>query len=384
MSTMSNPFANNPSSRPGHGIVVLGVLPPNTPVFQTLTYQYPLKLISPAPHNLSTTTTATTTSTSTPSPSQPNTPPRRRHPTSTTIHTLFLLTYGGGLVAGDTITLSITLHAHTRLILLTQGSTKLFAPPARDPTRTSAQRTTVRIGEGAALCWLPDPAQPFAGSAFAQTQVFEVECGSWGSGGGRSREEGEGAREGRAGGDEDVEPGSLCVLDYVSAGRVARGENWAFRSYASKNEIWLCPTTTTTPSTDPTTTTTTTPRHLLLRDNLLLRPLPLHPSTHLPPHTITATLLLHGPLFDPLSTFFLAEFAAQPRLGGRSFSPPPPPPSSSSSSSPAAETPAQAAPQPFPPPKSAPLDAFRAARAAQERADGIVWSAARTQVSDVV
>lgn len=105
-----NPFATS-ASVPGHGHIKLAVLPPSKPVLEVVSYQYPLKLIAPAAlavHG-----------------SDKNAAP-------TLVHTVYLLTYGGGLVAGDTINLHVDCAPTTRLILLTQGSTKIFKSPSRN------------------------------------------------------------------------------------------------------------------------------------------------------------------------------------------------------------------------------------------------------------
>ena len=98
----TSPFAPS-TSQPGHGSIILDLLPPSTPVLRTISYQYPLKLVAPDP--LPPPTTAETTA------DDPSSPPPL-------IHTIFLLSYGGGLVAGDAIHLKVSLASRTRLILL--------------------------------------------------------------------------------------------------------------------------------------------------------------------------------------------------------------------------------------------------------------------------
>jgi len=178
MSLPTSPFTSS-NSIPGHGNIRLSLLPPNKPSLTAFAYQYPLKLIAPNYHN---------------SPSG--------HP----IALIFLLTYGGGLVGGDKIHLSITIDAQARLALVTQGSTKIFKSPSRSVV--SGQTLDVQVGEGAALCYLPDPTQPFAESVYDQKQSFRISSGS-----------------------------SLCVLDWVSEGRRARGERWSFWGWRGRNEV---------------------------------------------------------------------------------------------------------------------------------------------------
>ncbi|KAH0535971.1 hypothetical protein FGG08_007128 [Glutinoglossum americanum] len=279
---MTSPFAPS-ASIPGHGHISVCLLPPPTPHLTTLSYTYPLKLISPS------------------------------HPNQKAI-LVFILSYGGGLVSGDTITLSADILTNARLALVTQGSTKIFK--ARSPDVVSTQALSVRVEAGAALCLLPDPVQPFAGSVYEQRQVFRI----------------------------DVASASLLVLDWVSEGRTARGERWEFESWKGRNEVWSLEE----------------PARLLLRDNVILGGAgqsSLHQfnnetlESRMDGLSVFGTLIVRGPLFASLSDFLLQEFSALPRIGsgGQSWN---------SEASPAA------------------IDPKRAPRLAREQSDGILWTAA--------
>lgn len=267
---MSNPFPSS-TSKPGHGSIVLRLLPPSTPVLQTVSYQYPLKLIAPDPATV-------------PSSSSPE------H--NLTVHTVFLLSYGGGLVAGDAIRLAVALDPSTRLALLTQGSTKIFKTPR--PDLPAAQRLTVDLAPGAALCLLPDPVQPFADSAFEQAQVFRLR--------------GLGA--------------SVCVCDWVCEGRPARGERWAFRRYASRNEFWLVGAEGKGGEEEDVVEGEGGDR-LMLRDNLVLEDEGFGVASGIAGKVngmgVFGTLMIHGPIFDALGQFFLEEFEQLPRIGARKW-----------------------------------------------------------------
>ena len=76
MSLPPSPFSVS-TSVPGKGIIKLSLLPPSKQVLTGLSYQYPLKLIAPDPHNA---------------------PNEQQDP----VTVVFILTYGGGLVGGDT------------------------------------------------------------------------------------------------------------------------------------------------------------------------------------------------------------------------------------------------------------------------------------------
>ncbi|KAL8945750.1 MAG: hypothetical protein Q9222_007755 [Ikaeria aurantiellina] len=286
---MPSPFPPS-TSTPGTGIVNLTLQPPNHPVFSTLSYSYPLKLVVSAPHTLpspsspSSTTSPSSASTSTTTTSTPK---------PTTVPLLFLLTYGGGLVSGDAITLHLTLSPHTRLAIATQGSTKIFKP-SLSPAPLTTQSLRVSIAADSALWLAPDPCQPFAHSLYAQTQIFEL----------------------------DVQGGaSLGFVDWVSEGRSARGEKWACEGWRGRNEVWdlssLSPPLSTTTAVDDGTGQAVSKKRLLLRDALILS------SPHLQTRTadlaIFGTVILVGPLLAPLADFFIQEFALLPRIGGRNW-----------------------------------------------------------------
>lgn len=274
-----------PSNPAGHGIVYLSSSPPQ---FRTITYSYPLKLISPAPLSYG----------------------------SRLVHTLFLLTYGGGLVAGDKVNLSVTLEPQTHLILLTQGSTKIFKTP--DPSILSSQWMAINLGSASALCYIPDPVQPFRDSAFEQTQLFYL----------------------------DAPDASLCVCDWVSSGRAARGENWNFWRYGSRNEVWDIERD--------------GKRRLLLRDNLLLdsqKAFNIGFMANRVDHLgVVGTVILRGPVFSQLAAFFINEFEVLPRIGEKRWD-------DAEESTPNANS----------------AEGRRKLREKQDERDGLLWTAARVR-----
>ncbi|KAL4912279.1 UreD-domain-containing protein [Aspergillus aurantiobrunneus] len=286
---VKSPFESS-IAKPGQGKVVLSLLPPANPSLSTLTYKYPLKLLARSPGFVP--------QSASPSASQP-------------VH-LYLLTYGGGLLPGDQIDVSIVLEPRTRLVVTTpQGSTKIFkteTSPGRTLSDQSRQILDVRIGQEAALCYLPDPSAPFKDSRYEQIQTFTVENTAKFS----SRS-------------------SLCVLDWVTQGRASRGENWDFHLWKGKNEIWLPDESKTTPTS---TNSETKDRKLLLRDSLILSdestPATTQPQDNNPPksvvrertspHGVIGTLILYGPVFERLSSFFVEKFTSLPRIGARNWS----------------------------------------------------------------
>ncbi|KAL8402991.1 hypothetical protein RB594_008303 [Gaeumannomyces avenae] len=274
------------TSAPGEGAIVARTLPNGATGLEKMTYQYPLKLISP---------------------------PRPAERPSALV---FLLSYGGGLVAGDRVNLSVDVGPGARLSLVTQGHTKVFkAPPlpSAPGVETTRQRMRARVaGAGAGLCLLPDPVQPFADSIYEQEQAFCLAPGA-----------------------------SLCLLDWVTQGRAARGEDWDFARWVGRNEVWAV-TEAAAAAAEPFAPFSpgiggggggvergdgdddSQDRRLLVRDAIVLDRQgagayagTLSDTMH--GHGVFGSLVLRGPLTRSLGEFFMAEFAALPRIGARDF-----------------------------------------------------------------
>jgi urease accessory protein len=292
---MTSPFPKS-TSAPGEGLLVVRLLPNAISGLSTIAYQYPLKLISPSPH-----------------PSQRSV-------------LVFLLTYGGGLVGGDQVHLKIVVQPRAKLSIVTQGHTKIFKSPSRDVI--TRQKLVVSVETGSALCLLPDPVQPFSGSAYEQSQIFTIASSA-----------------------------SLCLLDWVSQGRLARGEDWDFHVWKGRNEIWLAGGS-------------EEKARLLLRDNVILDggelnsfDMKLKKKMH--GLGLFGTLILKGSLVESVAEFFMAEFVALPRIGARDFR---------SQEDMALDGQAEVSKQ----------IAWRLARLKQEKEDAILWSAAKVRGCTVV
>jgi urease accessory protein len=102
----------------------------------------------------------------------------------------------GGLVGGDRLVVDVTVGPAAHACLTTPSATKVYRTGG-DPAR---QEVTLRLGAGAVCEWVPDHTIPFAGSALCQRIVVDA---------------GDGA--------------CLILVDAFAAGRVGRGEAWAFR-----------------------------------------------------------------------------------------------------------------------------------------------------------
>lgn len=106
---------------------------------------------------------------------------------------VFQSSLGGGFVGEDRVGLRVDVAAGASLFLGSQASTKVYRG-AR-----SALEIEATVGEAATLVAWPDPAVCFAGARFEQTQSFALAAGS-----------------------------RLVAVDAWTAGRIARGERWAF------------------------------------------------------------------------------------------------------------------------------------------------------------
>lgn len=217
----------------------------------------------------------------------------------------------------------------------------------------------MRIAAGAALWLGPDPVQPFAGSRYAQTQIFEVEPG-----------------------------GSVGLVDWVTEGRSARGESWVMDGWRGRNEIWevrrlagKAPA----PGIEMKKSKNDEQEHksLKIRDSLILQRdtiTGLFPSLSSSPSSspsplpigVLGTLILHGPLFTPLSTFLLSEFSLLPRIGARNWD-------DDDDDDAGPLNPSANTPRPQTQPRMTAQQQWRAHRQKQEKQDGILWTAARVR-----
>lgn len=350
-------------SSPGKGTIHLTLLPPAIPSFSTLSYTYPLKLLPSTPHVLfsppGTDSQFRLGQDDVANVDASSSPLSNVSPRPVSVPLVFIVTYGGGLLAGDCIDLNICLDPYTRLTIATQGSTKIFKIPTLPsnqkpethtipetrrisnagnpygapigqttaPGFTSRQDLRIRIGTGAGIWLGPDPIQPFANSLYAQTQIFEVEKGA-----------------------------SMGAVDWVTEGRRARNESWAMDGWRGRNEIWgIIPV-----KAQKTGKETTTERKVLMvRDSVILHPDSVKGGIKalLAGAGVFGTILLYGSIFAPLSEFFLSEFSSLPRIGGRDWN---------------------ADGQPIEEDFS-PRQRWRTQRLEKEKADGVLWTAARVR-----
>ena len=116
---------------------------------------------------------------------------------------VYAATLGGGFVGGDDIGLRAEVTAGARALLTTQASTKIYRS-----LRPSRQSLTATVGADALLAVVPDPIVCFAGAHFTQTQRYDLHADA-----------------------------SLVMVDWMTSGRHAAGERWAFSRYESRFDI---------------------------------------------------------------------------------------------------------------------------------------------------
>lgn len=116
---------------------------------------------------------------------------------------VYSATYGGGLLGGDDIQMRVDVTTGARALLTTQASTKVYRS-----RRRSRQSLNASVEAGAFLAVVPDPIVCFADADFMQTQHYELH-----------------------------DTASLVMVDWMTSGRHASGERWAFSRYESRFDI---------------------------------------------------------------------------------------------------------------------------------------------------
>ncbi|CCL98999.1 uncharacterized protein FIBRA_01007 [Fibroporia radiculosa] len=189
---------------------------------------------------------------------------------------VYVLTYGGGLVGGDAIELSVEIRENAALVVLSQGSTKVFKSRIGhmlstqvSPDAVTSQTMNVLVQYKGALFLLPDPVTCFRSAKYNQVQIFRLEGAA-----------------------------SVVILDWVTSGRRSLGEEWAFSRYYSMNEVWV---------NDECIAKDVT----LLEEHASSVP-PLSSRTladALAPYSCYATLILYGPLAQSTIRHLSGEYA---------------------------------------------------------------------------
>jgi len=114
---------------------------------------------------------------------------------------VLVASFGGGLVDGDALRLSVRVQPGAMGYLSTQSSTKVFRGAA-------SQHIDAEIADGACLVSVPDPVVCFADASFTQRQHLRL-----------------------------APTATLVWLDSLSAGRVEHGERWQLARFDSRLTI---------------------------------------------------------------------------------------------------------------------------------------------------
>lgn len=118
----------------------------------------------------------------------------------------YLGNFGGGLLPGDELDVSVSVGERSKCFLGAQSSTKIFRG---GPKGAAINNLSAEVASDGLLIYAPDVAQGFADSRYVQRQSINLAN----------------------------ETAGLLFLDWYSAGRSARGERWAFAEYRSRTEI---------------------------------------------------------------------------------------------------------------------------------------------------
>lgn len=115
-----------------------------------------------------------------------------------------LLNPSGGLVGGDRLSIRVSVGAQAHVLFSTPSANRIY----RSLSEVARQSVELTVGSGALVEWVPEPTIPFAGSRFQQE--IHVTLGP------------------RA---------AVLFWDAIAAGRIARGERWAFASLGNEIRI---------------------------------------------------------------------------------------------------------------------------------------------------
>lgn len=172
-------------------------------------------------------------------------------------------TFGGGLVGGDRIEMQIGVRRGARAVLATQSSTKVYRCL---PETSCRQFLRATVETDALLVLAPDPVTCFAGSRYDQRQVIRL-----------------------------APDATLVYVDWLTSGRRARGESWAFSRYESRLDVYV-------------------DNERLITDSLLLDPDdgPLQSPYRMGQFHCCAVVVMHGPQSQAASAALLNEVGSRP------------------------------------------------------------------------
>ncbi|XP_021377032.1 urease accessory protein D-like [Mizuhopecten yessoensis] len=118
---------------------------------------------------------------------------------------IFPVTFGGGLVGGDKVSMEIDIQDGCCGLLTSQEATKVYHC---EDVKETTQSFKYTVGKEALLCVLPDYIVCYKDAAYKQTQEIQL-CNT----------------------------ANVVYLDWLTAGRIARNEEWQFSRYFNRTEI---------------------------------------------------------------------------------------------------------------------------------------------------
>ncbi|KAL3678192.1 hypothetical protein R1sor_021148 [Riccia sorocarpa] len=133
--------------------------------------------------------------------------PKKAIPSSVDAVLVYALTFGGGIVSGDCIFFELDVGADCTISILTQGFTNVYKAVEG---KTSRQILKCSVESGGLLALLPDSVMCFATAKYSQVQSFSL-----------------------------APDANLVFVDWLTSGRVARGECWTFDSFRSTNHVYI-------------------------------------------------------------------------------------------------------------------------------------------------
>ncbi|XP_013786852.1 urease accessory protein D-like isoform X1 [Limulus polyphemus] len=120
---------------------------------------------------------------------------------------IYLVTYGGGLVPGDRLSAEVTVGEACCVLWTSQAFQKVY--PCND-NKTTNFRISFSVSSFGLLCVLPDPVVCFKNANYNQEQDVFISSTS-----------------------------NLVFLDWLTSGRMARGERWEFTRLKTTLSVFL-------------------------------------------------------------------------------------------------------------------------------------------------
>jgi urease accessory protein len=130
---------------------------------------------------------------------------RAFYPESNDLAHVYLLHPPGGVVAGDRLTVRVSVASGARALITTPAATKFY----RSEGRVAEQTQVMRVSEGASLEWLPQETIVFGSAQVSTKTRVELEPGA-----------------------------SFCGWDMVCLGRAASGDHFRSGRLRQAFEIW--------------------------------------------------------------------------------------------------------------------------------------------------